>query len=661
MKNLISLILFCGLHFCLNAQLNLQQELRKQIISNDYDTSKIKEEDIDDDDLSYAWYFLWKSKVYKDISVEINEIKDILSVFEKHEDKEGQALALMQVGVLYWKSGDLKKSTEAYSETIEYLLKQQTVFEKDFFFTKITQARTYRVTNFLELKQLDKAKEDVFETEKLLEQINTPLLKINVLKNLAQLNSMLRNHKESIRINNEIIAIGKKENMPKAVSIGLGNLAGEKAKLGKLDSAAYYLEKALKHDKEHNLTRGIITKQINLGNLLKYQKKYEEAERFLDEAIEMAKVEQNSALLMQALARKASLLTATNRFEESIEMNKSVIDYLENQNRFDMVPLVYENLHESYLKLGKIDSALFVYKKKVKISDSISKVERESKIQELNIKYQSEKKEKENIKLKQETAEKDLSISRKNNIILISSLIFGLVLISLVTFQLKKFRDKNKALQFSIAQREKAEKELETVRDNISKDFHDDLGNRLARITSLSDLILTTSDNRDKKNVLSAIEKIKEDSDVLYNGTRDFMFSLKANSDYAEELFTYLSDFGEEFFQSFEIDFFVIKIMDRNVKLPYYWNRQIIMIFKEAMTNIAKHAGSKKVELSMNLQKDKLQISLSDNGEGFNIDNLKRKNGLLNMKSRANKVGAIIDFESDQNGTEVIFTSFLPK
>lgn len=641
----------------------VETELKNQLITGKYDTSKIDdlEVDLNEENLKSTWYTLWKLKTDKTFNIKIEDLEKLRDLFSGFSDTEGEALTLIQLGNLYWKLGDLKTSTIRYTQVIDYLNTNKPLLNSDFFYTKILKARTLRVSNYLELKQLDKAKEDVFETESLLSKVKTPLLKINVLKNLAQLNSMLKNHQESLRINREIINIGRLENMPKAVSIGLGNLAGEKAKLGDLDSAAYYLKSALKHDKLNNLTRGIITKQINLGNIFKYQKKYKESEIYLNEAIQMAQKEENSALLMQALSRKAGLLTATNRFNESIEMNKSVIAYLENQERFDMVTLVYENLHQSYLKLGKIDSALYTYKTKIKISDSIAEVERKSKIEALNIKFQTEKKEKENLKLKQETAEKDLNISRKNNIILISSLIFGLILISLITYQLKKFRDKNKALEASIEKRERAEKELETVRDNISKDFHDDLGNRLARITSLSDLILTTSDKRDKENVLSAVKKIKEDSDVLYNGTRDFMFSLKTKSDYTEELFTYLSDFGEEFFQSFDISFFVSKNMDRNTRLPYYWNRQIIMIFKEAMTNIAKHSEAKNVELHINLDKNDLHISLKDDGKGFNMEGLKRKNGLKNMSARALKIDANLHFVSDKNGTSVNFDAYLPE
>ena len=265
-----------------------------------------------------------------------------------------------------------------------------------------------------------------------------------------------------------------------------------------------------------------------------------------------------------------------------------------------------------------------------------------------------------NLKLKQESALKDLSITRKNNFILISSLFFVIIILSLISYQLKKIRKKNKALQISILNRAKAERQLETVRDNISKDFHDDLGNRLARIATLSDLILTTSTKRDKKDVLLALKNIKEDSDILYSGTRDFMFSLKSKSDYTEELFTYLSDFGEEFYQPFDIDFFVKKDLKDNLKLPYYWNRQIILIFKEVMTNVAKHSKAKKVILELLCSEKEIEISLLDDGCGFDIEKIKRKNGLLNIKNRALKINAELLMNSEEGKTIIKLKATLP-
>ena len=155
------------------------------------------------------------------------------------------------------------------------------------------------------------------------------------------------------------------------------------------------------------------------------------------------------------------------------------------------------------------------------------------------------------------------------------------------------------------------------------------------------------------------VKQITDDSNELYMGTRDFIFSLKQNSDYVDELVTYLSDFGEDFFSKNQIQFKVSRQIDENLKLPYYWSRQLIFIFKEAMTNAFKHSKGKNVELDFVLNQKTLKISFSDDGNGFDAEQLKSTNGLKYMKTRAKKIGGELQFVSDKNGTSIIFNGII--
>lgn len=207
----------------------------------------------------------------------------------------------------------------------------------------------------------------------------------------------------------------------------------------------------------------------------------------------------------------------------------------------------------------------------------------------------------------------------------------------------------------------KLEKELLDVRDEIAKDFHDDLGNKLARISLLSNLI---SDEVSIKNpkVKSKIKQINEDANGLYRGTRDFIFSLKSNSDYIEEVATYLSDFGEDVFDKTEIKFIVEKNISKNIKLPYYWSKQLIFIFKEALTNALKHSKSQIVKLSFNYNNSELSIICEDDGIGVLESDFESLNGLSHMKTRANKIGCKLSINSGiGKGTTVIFIGNLEK
>jgi signal transduction histidine kinase/ligand-binding sensor domain-containing protein len=231
----------------------------------------------------------------------------------------------------------------------------------------------------------------------------------------------------------------------------------------------------------------------------------------------------------------------------------------------------------------------------------------------------------------------------------------SIILLLGINRQLKKVKKRNITLQNEIDKRERLEKELVHVKDNIAQDFHDDLGNKLARISIFSNLLSEDESSLTNTNK-DLVKQIASDAGYVYKGTKDFIFSLKTESDYLEGLITYLSDFSEEYLKQFDIILKIDKSITKNVKLPYYWSKQLIFIFKEALTNAVKHSSCSKIELHFIYNDNLLTMSCIDNGIGFDKTQLKRKNGLINLKKRAEKINSVLIIKSSNNkGTEITF------
>ncbi|MDP5081817.1 MAG: histidine kinase, partial [Winogradskyella sp.] len=242
-------------------------------------------------------------------------------------------------------------------------------------------------------------------------------------------------------------------------------------------------------------------------------------------------------------------------------------------------------------------------------------------------------------------------------ILLVIFLSFSTLIGIVFTRRLKVASKRNEILKNEVAKRVLAENELGEVRDNIARDFHDDLGNKLASISLLSDVL----SHKVNTEVGDVVMTIKNDADYLYKGTKDFIFSLQEKSNYLDEVRMYLSDFAEDYFYQFGVDLEVEAEIETNIKLPYYWSKQIIFIFKEAITNIVKHANAKAVKLIFNFEKNHLEISIHDNGKGF-TNSEGRGNGLLNMKTRAQRIDCKLSIVSMPNkGTTITFFGQLPQ
>ncbi|WP_026903321.1 sensor histidine kinase [Pedobacter glucosidilyticus] len=204
--------------------------------------------------------------------------------------------------------------------------------------------------------------------------------------------------------------------------------------------------------------------------------------------------------------------------------------------------------------------------------------------------------------------------------------------------------------------------ELSKLRNELARDFHDEMGNKLASITILSQSVSLRINNPEghEEEIKQLLHSIEERSMQLYHGTKDFIWSIDFKSDYADELFIYLRDFGEDFFVKLGVSFYsasAIKPED-NLRFKATVSRQLIYIFKEMMTNAAKHANATQIVFKMKELNDGVEIYFSDNGSGFS-DHEVCKRGINNINNRIKKIGAILKVSSSLNeGT--IFTVWAP-
>jgi signal transduction histidine kinase len=76
----------------------------------------------------------------------------------------------------------------------------------------------------------------------------------------------------------------------------------------------------------------------------------------------------------------------------------------------------------------------------------------------------------------------------------------------------------------------------------------------------------------------------------------------------------------------------------------------IYRIVQEFISNTLKHSGGSEVNLYLAYQPDGLRLKIEDNGLGFDIDakDKSKRNGLYNMRSRANMIGASYSISSSE-------------
>jgi ligand-binding sensor domain-containing protein len=196
-------------------------------------------------------------------------------------------------------------------------------------------------------------------------------------------------------------------------------------------------------------------------------------------------------------------------------------------------------------------------------------------------------------------------------------LLIVLLLIStgaLITYVTTRRKQKRKEILEKIR-----EEEFLKLRHRTAEDFHDEMGNRLTRISILTDILKSKLEPKES-DTTKLVGQIKENTAALYNGSRDIIWSLNSENDGIYQIAERVKEIGEELFQDSIIDFNCAhNIKPGNpLKLKLDYSRNLIMVFKEAYSNILKHSKATKVGISLELINSKdLEIKIWDNGAGF--------------------------------------------
>jgi len=188
----------------------------------------------------------------------------------------------------------------------------------------------------------------------------------------------------------------------------------------------------------------------------------------------------------------------------------------------------------------------------------------------------------------------------------------------------------------------------------MARDFHDEMGNHLASIISMANVLSLHLGQKDFKTTLT-LKKIEESSKALYDGTREFMWTMEPEHDKLSEILLFLRDFGVNLFRNTSIEFSLTNNLD-NSELDIHFaagtSRHIICIFKEAMTNTLKHSGATRASLSCEIfDKEELGIlHFKDNGTGMVAEGGR---GVNNMMNRATKIQSELLIKKEGGGCEI--------
>lgn len=197
---------------------------------------------------------------------------------------------------------------------------------------------------------------------------------------------------------------------------------------------------------------------------------------------------------------------------------------------------------------------------------------------------------------------------------------------------------------------------LQQLRNSIARDLHDEIGSTLSSIQLNSNLLeKQLQQNTQQVSLLNRIQSASKQAIEMMN---EIIWSVQPKNDALDMLFIRMRQYASEILEAAEIAFkFEVLEFTSNVDLPLDKRKDLLMIFKEAINNLAKYSSASLAHIEISVNKKQFELTIADNGLGFNSLEPTTGNGIKNMKDRSDRLHAKISIESiPGHGTSIKLT-----
>jgi signal transduction histidine kinase len=213
-------------------------------------------------------------------------------------------------------------------------------------------------------------------------------------------------------------------------------------------------------------------------------------------------------------------------------------------------------------------------------------------------------------------------------------------------------------IQKNIAEKKLTEelKEKEQLRQQIAENLHDDMGATLSSISIYANVAQKMLAENKFETSANYIARIYRDSTDMMQGLREIVWTIKPGNDTFQNLWDKMNDHAKPLLAAKGVN--VILIAEEELfelSLSALQRRNIFFIFKEAVNNIVKYAQCGEVSVKAKRTEEQLELSITDNGIGFEMKKSISGMGLISMPHRANELNGGCKIMSEKGaGTRIV-------
>ena len=592
-----------------------------------------------------SWYY---GNVNIDSAFHYGELA--LALSKKTNNLVGEAQAYNDIGILHYKISNFDQSIAYYKsalalrETLKDTLGVGSLYNK----MGIAYQRIFKMDSALYYNT--KALE-IYETANHTNYI--ALIKNNIANiyfNLKQYQKALDEHLEVANIRTSI-------NDNFGLTYSYTNIGNAYLYLNDTIQSLNYYKKGIEIAEQNNYPQELATLYNNYGAILKNQGNFTEAISYFTKSLNLRENLNDNYGVASVLLNIGELYMSTGKVNEAENNLRRGLYLSKIANAKEKEMNAYQSLLSFFAYKKNTDSILHYPQLFTQTQDDIFNTRITKEIAEIQEKYDTAQREKEIAQQKELLLKKELEIKNKN---LIASLFgSGLLLLAIVSFGLyKRQQHKKREYQNQLELKEiQTFSKLQDQRLRISRDLHDNIGSQLTFIISKIDNLKYLFDSKNEK-LNNTLVEINEFAKGTISQLRDTIWAMNKNEISIEDFHARVLSLLEKAKSAQpNINFSCNKDVNTAILLSSIKGINVFRVVQEALNNAIKYAGATEIAVNIKETNDHLIFTITDNGIGFNKNEITYGHGLDNMQKRIDEINGELTIHSEKNnGTTITIT-----
>lgn len=374
---------------------------------------------------------------------------------------------------------------------------------------------------------------------------------------------------------------------------------------------------------------------LGLANVYRRLNKNSLSEQYFQSALEEAEMHQYYGVIYALYVDKAEIFEEKGQYKKALELQLEAYEYVEASGWIEFISRADMHLYNTYRSLGDFENALIYYEKHNAAQDSMNKEEATARYADLEAKYEIKEAEDEIIRLQ------NINLQQTRDY-LFWVVFIGVLLILFISWFNWRLRKKNAELNKKNQEILLAQLRGQNLeRKRMAVELHDNLNTKIAAIRWQLEAISPSVNEKTQSILTKTLELVND----VYGDVRLISHNLMPEKVEALGLIIALETLLSQLEQNNKIKFHLIvntgpEFDFGSLTYPIY---NIIM---EMINNILKHAEADNGWISLSEEGNKILLTVSDDGIGFDIDQMTNGYGIRNITSRLENIRGKWNIES---------------